>query len=166
MGNTWESIWSVVDRIGIVIGLTITVPIFWSWYLLVTTKRRQKTFIKSLEKLSGNRPAAVLIDIGVGDSENQVIAYLKEKNLDVVPLKINIEKLQKDELQSFVEKLHAIKAGAMSKGADRLHLFYKGPVVGALIVGEVFSNTAVTIYHFEKTTGSYESWGSLHRSYL
>jgi len=54
----------------------------------------------------------------------------------------------------------------MAKGTDRIHLFYRGPVVGALIVGEIFSNTAVTIYHYDKSTGYYESWGPLHRSFV
>ncbi|BCB96584.1 hypothetical protein JZK55_15060 [Dissulfurispira thermophila] len=158
--------WELLDKVNIIIGTIVAIPVFWSWYFLITQRRRQKQLIKSLETLSGDRPVAVSIDLMPGESENQALMYLKKHNLDMEFLKITREKLKKDELQNFVEELHKIKAEAMSKGADRIHLFYRGPVVGAMIVGEVFSNTSVTIYHFDKATGTYESWGPLHRSFI
>lgn len=158
--------WNWIERTDAIVGLILAVPVFWSWYILIGSRRRQKQLIKSLETMSGDRPVAVSIDLMPGESENQAIMYLKKHNLDMELLKITREMLNKDDLQNFVEELHKIKAEAMAKGADRIHLFYRGPVVGAMIVGEVFSNTAVTIYHFDKNTGLYESWGPLHRSFI
>lgn len=158
--------WEAVDRFGIIIGLLVAVPVFWSWGILLTQKRRQRQLLKRLEKISGDRPLAVSIDLMPGESGNQALLYLKKQGLDMEFLKVTREQLDKEGLQNFIEELHKVRAEAMMKGADRLHLFYRGPVVGAMLVGEVFSNTAATIYHFDKNLGTYENWGPLHRSFL
>lgn len=158
--------WEAVDKFGVIIGLLVAVPVFWSWWILLTQKRRQKHLLRSLEKISGDRPVAVSIDLMPGESGNQAFMYLKKQGLEMELLKISRERLDKDMLQGFVTELLRVRTEAMGKGADRLHLFYRGPVAGALLVGEVFSNTAATIYHFDKNLGTYENWGPLHRSFL
>ena len=158
-------LWDWIQNVEAFIGVILAIPVFWSWYILLGNKRRQKQLIKSLEVATGDRPIAISIDLMPGESENQALMFLKKQNLDMELFKITREMLRKDEIQDLVLELYKIKADAMSKGADRIHLFYRGPVIGALIVGEVFSNTAVTIYHFDKNTGCYESWGPLHRSF-
>lgn len=157
--------WDTLDKIGIVVGLLLSVPVFWSWTILLGQKRRQKRILRSLERNPGDNPVAVLIDIGPEEIQNQVIAFLKKSGTNMELLKVSIKKLEKEKLQDFVDDLHKIMAQAMEKGADRFHLFYKGPVAGALLVGEVFGNTVTTIYHLDKSIG-YESWGPLHRTYL
>lgn len=135
--------------------------------MLLGQKRKQKQILKMLESHKGNKPIAVIIDLMVGDSEPQVLLHLKNLGLlNIERLKISKEILKKDEIQDFVQDLLKIKGEAMAKGTDKIHLFYRGPVVGAMIAGEVFSNSAVTIYHFNKESGTYESWGPLHRSFL
>lgn len=158
--------WDAIDKLGIIIGIIASIPIFWSWTILLGYRRRQRQIIKSLEKKSGDRPIAISIDLMPGESKNQVMLSLKTLGMDMEILKLTQERLNKDSLQDFVDGLHRLKADAMAKGTDRIHLFYRGPIVGALIVGEVFSNIAVTIYHFDKSTGTYESWGPLHRSFI
>lgn len=159
-------LWDLLDRVNIIIGIGVSIPVVWSWWILFTQKRRQKALLKSLEYAKGNRPLAILIDFGPGDSENQVKLYLKANNMDMELLKYSASELKKEAIQDFVTELQKLKARAMERGADKIHLFYRGPVVGALITGEVFSNSSVNIYHFDKATGTYESWGPLHRSFL
>ncbi len=158
--------WDLIQNAEALIGVVLAVPVLWSWYILLGNKRRQRQLIKSLEATVGDRPVAISIDLMPGESENQALAFLKKHGLNMELLKITRERFDKDNLQDFVSELHKIKAEAMAKGADRLHLFYRGPVVGALVVGEVFSNTATNIYHFDKNIGTYESWGPLHRSFI
>ncbi|MFN3740477.1 MAG: SAVED domain-containing protein [Thermodesulfovibrionales bacterium] len=159
-------LWELLDRLNIITGIIVSIPVVWSWWILITQKRRQKELIKSLEFLKGNRPVAIIVDIGPGNSVEQVKFFLKDSNMDMEVLQYSIDELQPDKIQDFVVKLQQLKASAMERGSDRIHLFYRGPVAGALITGEVFSNIAVTIYHFNKSKGTYESWGPLHRSFL
>lgn len=157
--------WDLLDKLNTIIGIAVSIPIVWSWYFLYKQKKRQNELIRSMEYAKGNRPVAVLIDLGHGEIENQVRVFLKGNNMDMDILKYSAQELKKETLQDFVDELQKLKARAMEKGCDKIHLFYRGPVVGALIVGEVFSNTAVNIYHLNKD-GSYESWGPLHRSFI
>jgi hypothetical protein len=157
--------WDTVDKIGIVVGLLLALPVFWSWVILLGQKKRQKRILQSLSQSSGEMPVAVVVDIGPEEIKNQVVAFLKKSAMDMELLAVSAKRLDKENLQDFVADLHRVKAQAMEKGADRFHLFYRGPVPGALIAGGVFSNTVTTIYHLDKGVG-YESWGPLHRSFL
>ncbi|MCX7793200.1 MAG: SAVED domain-containing protein [Thermodesulfovibrionales bacterium] len=159
-------LWDLLDRINIIIGIIVSLPVISSWWMIYTQKKRQKILIQSLEAAKGNRPVAILIDFGPGESENQVRLFLQENGINSELIKYSSPELKKEDLDNFVRELHRLKARAMEKGADRIHLFYRGPVVGALITGEVFSNASVTIYHFDKASGTYESWGPMHRSFL
>jgi len=144
----------------------LAIPAIWSWIILLGYKNRQKSLIKTFESIKGDRPIAISIDLMPGESENQVLVYLKKNNMEMDILKIKKDRLDKDSIDDFVSELYKIKAEAMRKGADKIHLFYRGPVAGALITGEVFSNTAVIAYHYNKASGTYESWGLLHRSFI
>lgn len=158
-------LWEMMNRSNTVVELAIAVPVIWSWLILLTQRRRQKALIKNIEAMKGNVPVAILVDLGPGESENQVRSYLIKENLNMDILKYTSRELRKEDIDTFVNELHSLKAEAMKKGADKVHLFYRGPVAGALIVGEVFSNLPVNIYHYSKT-GGYESWGPLHRTFL
>lgn len=159
-------LWELLDKCSMIISIIVSIPVMLSWWILFTQKKRMKLLLKSMESTPGNRPVAALIDFGPGDGENQVKIFLKTNNMDMDLLKYSANELRRETLQDFVNELHKLKANAMQKGCDKLHLFYRGPIVGALITGEVLSNTSVNIYHFDKATGTYESWGPLHRSFL
>lgn len=158
-------LWEIINRSNTIVELALAVPVVWSWLILLTQRRRQRALIKNIEAMKGKVPVAILVDLGPGESENQVRSYLVKENLDMEILKYTARELRKEDLDTFVEELQNLKAEAMKKGADKVHLFYRQPVVGALIVGEVFSNFPVNIYHYNKN-GSYESWGPLHRTFL
>lgn len=158
--------WDLIEKFSVIFGIILSVPVVWSWFILLGSKKRQKILIKTLEKSPGNRPAYLLVDIGKGESENQVISFLSSQGVTgVKPVTISYEQVTKDDLQNLVEKLQEIKGKSMESGVDRFHIFYKGPVAFAMIVGEVFSNTPATVYHYDLKSGKYESWGPLHRRY-
>jgi len=161
-----DNLWQLLDKTSIIFGIIVSIPVIWSWIILLGYGKRQKNFIKSLENIKGDKPVAISIDLMPGESENQVLAYFKKNNMEMNILKITRDRLDKDSIDDFVNELYKIKAEAMAKGTDKIHLFYRGPIIGALITGEVFSNTAVNIYHYNKATGTYESWGPIHRSFI
>lgn len=161
-----DSLWQLLDKTSIIFGIIVSIPVIWSWIILLGYGKRQKNFIKSLENIKGDKPVAISIDLMPGESENQVLVYLKKNNMEMDILRITKDRLDKDSIDDFVKELYKVKAEAMAKGADKIHLFYRGPITGALITGEVFSNTSVNIYHYDKATGTYESWGALHRSFI
>jgi len=156
-----------LDPFGIVIGLLVAIPVFWSWLILMGSRRRQKQLIKSIQNSQGERPIALVVNVGQGDASNQVRAYIASSGYKMELEALNIEALNLDEIAGFVQKLRRKRADFMSKGVGKIHLFYFGPVTGALLVGDVFSNGSVTIYYYQRDTGGYESWGPLtHPMYL
>lgn len=157
--------WMFIGKISSFVSIMVAIPVFWSWSILLGQKRRQQRMLQSLEKVTGDNPVAVIVDISPEEIENQVKLYLSKNSMHMDVLKVKKKILGKDTVQDFVEELIKVKAQAMEKGADRFHLFYRGPVVGAIIVGGIFGNTVTTIYHLDKIVG-YESWGPLHRTYL
>jgi hypothetical protein len=158
--------WDFIEKFSVLLAIILSVPVVWSWMILLGSKRRQKMLIKTIEKTTGNRPVYVLVDIGKGESENQVLAFLRSQSVSINKIqKISREKITKDDLQYLVNELQKIKGESMEVGVDRFHIFYKGPVAFAMIVGEVFSNTPTTVYQYDTKEGVYESWGPLHRRY-
>lgn len=97
------------------------------------------------------------------DISNQVRDYLASENLQMEVESLAFPMLTVDKAPEFVEELRKARAKLIEKGVNKIHLFYMGPVVGALLAGDVFSNSAVQIYH-HKQTGSYEKWGPLTHS--
>ncbi|MEM3553492.1 MAG: hypothetical protein QW658_00865 [Candidatus Bathyarchaeia archaeon] len=66
--------------------------------------------------MKGKVPVAILVDLGPGESENQVRSYLVKENLDMEILKYTAQELRKEDLDTFVEELQNLKAEAMKKG--------------------------------------------------
>lgn len=74
-------LWELLNKFNIIIGIIVSIPVIWSWWILYNQKKRQNALIKSLEFVKGNRPVPILIDFGSEDSENQVRVYLKANNI-------------------------------------------------------------------------------------
>ena len=143
----WESVNNIVadylDPIGIVVGLIVTVPVFWSWLILLGNRRRQKQLIKNIQKTTGDRPAALVVNVGPGDVSNQVRAFLIDNQQEMDVDALNFSNLNMDTVPDFVQTLRSKRAALMVKGVGKVHLFYFGPVAGALLVGD----GAVVIYY-------------------
>ena len=150
-----------LDPIGIVVGLGLAIPVFWSWAILLGNRRRQREALENIINTTGDRPSALVISIGPGDVTNQVQAYLNDQDMQMKVESLQIPVLTKDKILDFVQELRKKRAELMKKGVGKVHLFYFGPVAGALLVGDVFSNGAVSIYYYHRDKGYYECWGPL-----
>lgn len=69
---------------------------------------------------------------------------------------IHLSLFTRDNTVEFVEKLRETRARLLKIGAGTIHLFYIGPVVGALLISDVFSNGSMIIYHYNKDKATYE----------
>jgi len=63
-----------------------------------------------------------------------------------------------DKTNDYAAELRKMRAKLIERSAGQVHLFYMGPVVGALLAGDVFSNGAAQIYYHNQGTGNYEKW--------
>ncbi|MHB8474070.1 MAG: SAVED domain-containing protein [Gammaproteobacteria bacterium] len=157
--------WDIIDKVGTVIGILSTIPVVWSLFILLGYRRRQKALIKQIIARPGNRPIALAIGIARDqtpiDITNQVRLYLTKQGMEMDIESLPLPVLRADKTHEFVAELRKMRARLIEKGVDQTHLFYMGPVAGALLVGDVFSNGAVQIYYHNQGSGEYEKWGPL-----
>lgn len=157
--------WNWIDKFGTIIGLLTTIPVVLSWFILRGYRRRQVALINSIKANPGNRPISLAISVACDntpiDISNQVRAYLAEQGMKMDVDALSLPVLTEDKTTDFVAELRRMRAKLIEKGIGQTHLFYMGPVVGALLVGDVFSNGAVQIYYHNQGTGKYEKWGPL-----
>jgi hypothetical protein len=156
-----KQIWQFVERSSVIVGLLSFIPILWSWFILLSYRQRQKKILESIKTNPGKRPIALAIGVGNADISNQVRAHLETENMRMEIETLCFPALASATIDDFVQKLRTTRARLIERGVDTVHLFYMGPVAGALLVGDVFSNSRVQIYYHDRNTGRYECWGPL-----
>jgi len=157
--KTW--VMTYLDPLGIIIGLIVAIPVFWSWWILLGNQRRQQKLVEHIKKTTGDRPCALAISVGSNDIANQVQVHLHDHQLDMTLETCHYQHLTTDSVVDFVKGLRKTRAKLMEKGIGKVHLFYFGPIAGALLIGDVFSNGSVSIYYYNRDKGGYECWGPL-----
>ncbi|SEB09032.1 hypothetical protein SAMN05660964_03493 [Thiothrix caldifontis] len=148
---------TILDPLGIVIGLILAIPVFWTWYQVVWgNRRRYRQYLQAIRTAPGNRPAILIIDLLPGRNIRAAVEnYCQQHaNLAAIPRE-RIFYLQRDGLG--VYQVDAFKAsvrqqvGEMyAQGVDRIHYFHAGPSMAAAMVGAELSNGCpVLLYHHE-----------------
>lgn len=155
------NIWSWIDKTSALLGIITATPVFWAWFILLRWRQRQKRIVESIGRVAGDRPISLVISVGPSDITSQVKAYWATKGDKMEMETVHFPPLAINKTVEFVEKLRGIRAKLLERGAGTIHLFYMGPVVGALLVGDVFSNGSVVIYYYNKEKVTYECWGPL-----
>lgn len=157
--------WDLIDKFGTIVGLFTAIPVIWSWIILRGYRLRQKEIIESIKSNPGDRPIALAISVAKGneplDISNPVRVYLVAEKMKMDVEHLSLPALTANNTSEFVAELRKMRARLIEKGVGQTHLFYMGPVVGALLTGDVFSNGAVRIYYHNHGTGQYEKWGPL-----
>lgn len=157
--------WAQIDQLATAIGIVTAIPVFWSWFILLGYRRRQVALIESITRSPGDRPMALAISIARDatpiDISNQVRAFLADQGMQMEVASLPWPVLSVDKTTDYVAELRKMRAKLIERGVGQVHLFYMGPVVGALLAGDVFSNGAVQIYYHNQGTGNYEKWGPL-----
>jgi len=131
--------WDWIDKFGTIIGILATIPVVWSLSILLGYRRRQRALIDSIKANPGDRPIALAISVARDntpiDISNQVRAYLEGEGMEMDVEALSLPALTADKTTEFVAELRKMRAKLIEKGIGQTHLFYMGPVVGALLVG-------------------------------
>lgn len=160
--------WFYAERADVVVGLATSLPIAWTWWRVTYgERRRQRKWHREVTKQPGDRPGALVIDFkqGIVTNVKHYLVKAADPNLRNIPenrfLVIHHHKaLTLDNIQDFALKVQGQVALLRQAGVDTIHLFYAGPIGGALIVGAELSNgPRVLVYQFEQ--GGYVPFGPL-----
>lgn len=163
-----QFIQDVLDPIGIVVGLIVAVPIFWTWWQVVFGERRQRRrWLAEVIRQPGKRPGVLILDLLPGKDIAASVRHCMtaDEALQAVPedrvifLKRDIP-LKPEDVASYAEELRDKGRRLFAAGCDVIHLFYAGPAIGAAIAGAELSNgPRVILYHHEQ--GCYIRFGPL-----
>jgi hypothetical protein len=157
-----------LDPVGVVIGLLIAIPVFWTWYeIIFGYRRRQRKWRREASQQNGVRPAILIVDLLTGKDIRTSIEHARQQHeaLRDIPgdriIYIDIqERIGIDNMPTLANKLRRACADLIAMGADTIYLFYAGPTGVATIVGAELANTArVLVYQHEK--GGYTNIGPL-----
>ncbi|MBB5022250.1 hypothetical protein [Desulfurispira natronophila] len=157
--------WEIVDRIGILMGIVMFIPVAWASVLYIRRNYLKKRLIDRALKRANTHIVACVELTGKSEiviSASETIHRLKLQG-DILAKRefqrkgvnladwVKVEKLR-EELVQFKKELQL-------QNPEYIHLFYSGPVAVAIILGDIFSNCKnVIIYH--------HGGGHYHRSAL
>lgn len=157
-----------LDPIGVVVGLLIAIPVFWTWYDVVWGRRRhrRRMFRQALAD-AGIRPAVLVVDLLPGrEVHTQVAHFLAgvQELADIPPERqFRLERsqtLKPDDLPDLARELRKLAARIAEAGCDTVHCFYAGPTAVAALIGAEFANS-VRCLMYQHQQGRYENWGPI-----
>lgn len=175
MQATVDIINEVLDPIGIVIGLIISVPIFWTWYDLVLGRRRRfNKWRKHASSYTGELKAILIIDLLSGkDMSNQVERYItsQQETLGNIPKERRVHLNWQDEMtpENAPDIARRMQEEIASlQGIDELHVFYGGPTTAAAMLGAELANIGckVMLYQNDRNQQKYVNFGPLRYPHL
>lgn len=167
----WQAITNFImtylDPIGIVVGLVLAIPVFWTWWQVVFgERRRQRKLFQELRKAKGTRPGILILDLLPGRNvrmqveqyrqQDDVLKTIPDERLEQV---IRSEWLTPEAMPKLHEEIRWKLDRLMQQGVNRIHLFLAGPVVGAAVAGAAMGNMPVTVYQYQQ--GEYINFGPL-----
>ncbi len=163
-----ETLWTYLSQISTVVGLLISIPVFWTWWQVVFgEQRRRRRQLMEVRQNPGDRPGVLIVDLqphhGVRTSVEAHLA--SDENLKAIP-KDRIVMVQRDgsfrpdDTLAFAEELRSAVHKLADAGVDVIHVFHAGPYVSAMMVGAVLANgKRVMLYQHDR--GHYHNFGPL-----
>ena len=157
MQTLLDIITKILDPLGIIIGLILAIPVFWTWYQVVWgNRRRYRHYLQAIRTTPGNRPAILIIDLLPGRNIRAAVEnYCQQHNsLRDIP-RARIFYLQRDglgtyEIDRFKSDVRQQVGEMYAQGVDRIHYFHAGPGMAAAMVGaELGNGCPVLLYHHE-----------------
>ncbi len=157
-----------LDPIGVVVGLLLAVPVFWTWYdVVIGRRRRARQWFRQVSRDPGQRPAILIIDLLPGrDMRPQVQHFIaSQPELNTIPddRRFHLARstpLKPEDLPDLIRDLRARAADIARAGCDTVHCFYAGPVAFAAVIGAEFANGARCLF-YQHQQGQYVNWGPL-----
>jgi hypothetical protein len=163
-----EALWLWLDRAGLILGLLLAVPVFWTWWQVVFGEnRRRRKWLAEIVRTPGARPGVLVVDLLPGRDIGASVK--KHLAADAALANIGPERflavtreaaLRPEQVQDLARDVRAAARRLQDTGVDVLHLFHAGPDVSALMLGAELSNgPRVLLYHYEQ--GEYRCFGPL-----
>lgn len=162
-----DTLWFWLERSGLIATFVTVIPLVIGGYYFVTKGRRQKKILEQIKCSPGQHSVIFLVEID-GDIEGQVRNWCEQqphlKGLELYKVSHN-GKLQEKDLDKLVRHIKATINEMTGCGTDKIHLFFRGPVPVAAMLGAVLANGCkVILYHMDRGGEQlYVSWGPLER---
>lgn len=171
MQNLLEFINNVLNPIGIVVGLLMSIPVFALFYdRFFGRARLHGKWMKEATGNTAHLPAVLIIDLLAG---KDILAVVKrfmagnEKLKDITDeriIKIDYDNdLTPKDMPDLARKIQDAAGEVLRHGADELHVFIAGPVCAAAMVGAELSNISckVLLYQNDRAASTYVNFGPL-----
>ena len=158
----------ILNPVGIVIGIVLAVPVFWTWWQVVFGERRQRRkWLAEIARSPGGRPGVLIVDLlpgkAIGASVRRHLAAdaaLACITDDRIASVTRAAALKPEQVTDLARDIRAAARKLMDAGVDVVHLFHAGPDISAFLVAAELSNgPRVMLYHHEQ--GAYRCFGPL-----
>lgn len=163
-----DTIFSLIDRIGVVVGIIVAIPIFWTWYEVFGSRKRRAEVLRRIRQEPGSRPSVLIVDLLPNrDVRPQVENFCRQQDgLKEIPVEryfivSRADFIKPDQVPALQNDLRAVAARIMSTGTDVLHCFIAGPVSSGAWVGSEFSNAGFRVLLYQNESGNYVNFGPL-----
>lgn len=168
----WEPIKNfidtVLDPIGIVVGLLVAIPVFWTWWEVVFgARRRRREWFRQARRHTGERAAILVVDFLPGKDIAAAVERARNKTRELKDIpdnrvfrKVTEQPLTPENMPEIHVLIRAAARDVLSAGVDVVHLFYAGPAIGAAILGAELANGARVLL-YQHNQGQYENFGPL-----
>lgn len=168
MADQFARFMSVLDQVGIVLGIVLAGPILWTWYETVWGREaRKRKEIARIRTQPGVRPAILIVDLLPGkdaratvENHRMQVEGLKDIPDNRIFVLQRSKWLEPDDMKELSDDIRKACAQVIGAGTDTLHLFYAGPTVAAALIGCEFGNACRTIL-YQHDQGTYRNWGPL-----
>jgi len=163
-----DFIFTWLDPIGVVLGLVVALPVFWTWYEVVFgERRRRRRWFHQVRSDPGERPAILILDLLAEKDIRTQVEHFRNRDgqlKDIPDERIFVitrnKPLRPEELPALQEEIRRTAGRILASGADRIHFFHAGPAFAAALVGAEFANAApMLLYHYQG--GTYRNFGPL-----
>ncbi|MBU2003738.1 MAG: hypothetical protein KKF08_00015 [Gammaproteobacteria bacterium] len=152
-----DIITTILDPLGIVVGLILAIPVFWTWYQVVWgNRRRYRQYLQAIRRAPGNRPAILILDLLPGKNIRAAVENHCQQHETLRDIaRERIFYLQRDglgayQLDAFKSDVRRLVGEMYAQGVDRIHYFHAGPGMAAAMIGaELANGCPVLLYHHE-----------------
>ena len=146
----WQAISDFVmtwlDPVSVVLGLIVTLPVFWTWHAVVFgERRRRQRWFRQIQKQPGQRPDKHLRQI----PDDRIFTLTRGQIL------------RPEDMPDLHEDIRQLAGKMLASGADRVHYFHAGPSVAAALVGAELANTFRVILYQHQPGEGYRNFGPL-----
>jgi hypothetical protein len=160
---------TILDPVGVWIGIATAVPIFWLWIdHLVGRRRQHRKWLAQLRQSVGVQPAVLIVDLLPGKdvtaaverhlAEHESLRSIDRKRIFKV---VREKTLRPEDSAELVRDIQNIAGEILRSGADVLHYFHAGPVFAAALVGAEFANAGCKMLLYQNEQGRYTNFGPL-----